>query len=45
MNSLVSSKSLAQHSLELLLKKMPSLFLDIGPAAAHTGGTVVNLFF
>ncbi len=44
MNSLVSSKSLAQHSLELLLKNAQS-FLDIGPAAAHTGGTVVNLFF
>ncbi len=43
MNSLVSSKSLERHTIELLLKNAQS-FLDRGPSG-HTGATVVNLFF
>lgn len=43
MNSLVSSKSLARHTIELLLKNAQT-FLDIGPSPG-ANGTVVNLFF
>lgn len=43
MNSLVSSKNLPRHTVELLLKNAQS-FLDIGPSPGG-GGTVVNLFF
>ncbi len=43
MNSLVSSKNLSRHTIELLLQNAQA-YADKGPVGGHQG-TVVNLFF